>query len=240
MSNTQSTTPKEKTDLTAAVMKRMLQVVFTMLLQAAILFISAGRLDWVMAWAYLGVYVGIVAVNAVVILPRNPELIAERGQTKENTKGWDKLLTSLIAIPTLGTLIVAGLQARYAWSPQLALTIQIAALAVVALSYGLVSWAMASNQFFSSTVRIQMDRGQTVAAGGPYRYVRHPGYVGMIAGSLATSLALGSLWALILGVLAACGYVIRTGLEDRMLQDELAGYAEYAQKVHYRLVPGVW
>jgi protein-S-isoprenylcysteine O-methyltransferase Ste14 len=240
MDNTQMTQPKEKIDLTAAVVKRMLQVVFTLSLQAAILFISAGRLDWAMAWAYLGVYAGIVAVNAVVILPKNPELIAERGQTNENTKGWDKVLTSLIAIPTLGTLIVAGLQVRYGWSPQLGWMIQLVGLVIVALGYGLVSWAMASNQFFSRTVRIQMDRGQTVATGGPYRSVRHPGYVGMIIYSFASPLALGSPWALIPAVLVVSGFVVRTGLEDKTLQEELDGYKEYAERVRHRLVPGVW
>jgi protein-S-isoprenylcysteine O-methyltransferase Ste14 len=240
MRNTQTTTPQERTDLTTAVMERMLQVVFTLSLQAAILFISAGRLDWAMAWAYLGVYAGIVAINAVVILPKSPELIAERGQTKENTKGWDKVLTSLIAIPTLGTLIVAGLQVRYGWSPQLGWMIQLVGLVIVALGYGLVSWAMASNQFFSRTVRIQMDRDQTVAAGGPYGYVRHPGYVGMMIYSFASPLALGSLWALIPAVLVVSGFVVRTGLEDKTLQEELDGYKEYAERVRHRLVPGVW
>jgi protein-S-isoprenylcysteine O-methyltransferase Ste14 len=240
MRNTQTTTPKEKTDLTAAVMKRMLQVVFTMLLQAAILFVSAGRLDWLMAWAYLGVYVGIVAVNAVVILPKNPELIAERGQTKENTKSWDRALTTLITIPTLVMLIMAGLQVRYEWSPQLGWMVQLVGLVIVALGYGLVSWAMASNPFFSSTVRIQADRGQTVASDGPYRYVRHPGYVGMMIYSFASPLALGSLWALILAVLVVSGFVVRTALEDKILIAELPGYAEYAQRVRYRLIPGIW
>jgi protein-S-isoprenylcysteine O-methyltransferase Ste14 len=239
-----ATTPvkqsNEKPDLTVAIVRRLIQVGVGALIQTAILFISAGRLNWAMAWAYLGVYLGIVAINALVILPKNPELIAERGQTKENIKGWDKLLTNLIAIPMLGTLIVAGLQTRYEWSPQLGLAIQIAALAVVALGYGLASWAMASNPFFSRTVRIQMDRGQTVASGGPYRYVRHPGYVGTIVTALTTPLALGSLWALILGGLSALLMVVRTVLEDKMLLDELDGYKEYARRVRYRLAPGIW
>jgi protein-S-isoprenylcysteine O-methyltransferase Ste14 len=186
------------------------------------------------------VYVGIVAVNAVVILPKNPELIAERGQTKEDTKSWDKLLTTLITIPTLIMLIIAGLQVRYGWPPQLDWMIQLVGLVVVALGYGLVSWAMASNPFFARTVRIQMDRGQTVAAGGPYRYVRHPGYVGMMTYSFASPLALGSLWALIPAVLVVSGFVVRTALEDKTLQAELDGYKDYAARVHYRLLPGVW
>jgi protein-S-isoprenylcysteine O-methyltransferase Ste14 len=186
------------------------------------------------------VYVGIVTVNAVVILPKNPELIAERGQTKENTKSWDKVLTTLITISTLVMLIIPGLQVRYGWSPRLGWTIQLVGLVVVALGYGLVSWAMASNPFFARTVRIQMDRGQTVASGGPYRYVRHPGYIGMMIYSCASPLALGSLWALIPAVLVVSGFVVRTALEDKTLRAELDGYKGYAARVRYRLLPGVW
>ena len=237
MDNTQMTQPKEKTDLTAAVVKRMLQVVFTMLLQAAILFVASGRLDWVWAWAYLGVGVGIVAINALV-LP--PELIAERGQTKEDTKSWDKVLGILLITPTLGTLIVAGLDKRFGWSLPLAVVVHLVALIFYALAQGLFTWAMASNKFFSGTVRIQKERGHTVASGGPYRYVRHPGYVGYIASWIATSLALGSLWALIPAGLVMGLMVVRTALEDKTLQAELDGYKDYAARVRYRLLPGVW
>ena len=229
--------PNEKSDLTSRVRKRMLQVVIQTLLIAAILFISSGRLDWVWAWAYLGVSVGIVVINASV-LP--PELIAERGQIKEDTKGWDKVLGALIGIPTLGTVIVAGLDERFEWSPQLALAIQVIALVFYALAQGLFTWAMASNKFFSTAVRIQMDRSHTVASGGPYRYVRHPGYVGYITSWLATSLTLGSLWALIPAGLTMCLMVVRTALEDRTLLEELDGYQDYAARVRYRLLPGVW
>jgi protein-S-isoprenylcysteine O-methyltransferase Ste14 len=99
---------------------------------------------------------------------------------------------------------------------------------------------MASNKFFSTAVRIQMDRSHTVASGGPYRYVRHPGYVGYIISWFATSLALGSLWALILVGLVMCLFVIRTALEDKTLLEELDGYQDYAKQVRYRLLPGIW
>ena len=229
--------PNGKSDLASRVRKRMLQVVIQTLLIAAILFIASGRLDWVWAWAYLGVGVGILAINASV-LP--PELIAERGQIKEDTKGWDKVLGAFIGIPTLGTVIVAGLDKRYGWSPQLALAIQVIALVFYALAQGLFTWAMASNKFFSGTVRIQKERGHAVASGGPYRYVRHPGYVGYITSWIATSFALGSLWALIPAGLVMCLMVVRTALEDRTLLEELDGYKEYTKRVRYRLLPGVW
>ena len=229
--------PNAKSDLTSEVRKRMLQVVVQFLILAAILFIASGRLDWVWAWAYLGVGVGIVAINALG-LP--PELIAERGQIKEDTKSWDKVLGILLITPTLGTLIVAGLDKRFEWSLPLAVVVHLVALIFYALAQGLFTWAMASNKFFSGTVRIQKERGHTVASGGPYRYVRHPGYVSYIASWIATSLALGSLWALIPAGLVMGLMVVRTALEDKTLQAELDGYKDYAAQVRYRLLPGVW
>jgi protein-S-isoprenylcysteine O-methyltransferase Ste14 len=229
--------PNGESDLTSRVRKRMLQVVIQTLLIAAILFIASGRLDWGWAWAYLGVGVGILFINASV-LP--PELIAERGQIKEDTKGWDRLLAPLLILPTLGTLIVAGLDERFGWSPQLTVAIQVIALIVFALAQGLFSWAMASNKFFSGTVRIQEERAHAVATGGPYQYVRHPGYVGYIASWIATSLTLGSLWALFPAGLVMCLMVVRTALEDKTLLEELDGYQDYARRVRYRLLPGVW
>jgi protein-S-isoprenylcysteine O-methyltransferase Ste14 len=99
---------------------------------------------------------------------------------------------------------------------------------------------MASNRFFSSVVRIQTDRGHTVATGGPYRFVRHPGYVGMMVSALGTTILLGSLWAFIPATLLIGLIIFRTALEDRTLQNELEGYKEYAARVRYRLLPGVW
>ncbi|MBU0705191.1 MAG: isoprenylcysteine carboxylmethyltransferase family protein [Chloroflexi bacterium] len=220
------------------IVKRGIQVVVQFLILAALLFVSAGRLDWVWAWAYLGVGVGILIIN-VLVMP--PELIAERGRTdRGGVKGWDRLISSLIAIPSLGLPIVAGLDERFGWSPQLALMLHLIGLAFIALGQGLFTWGMTANKFFSTAVRIQEERGHTVASEGPYRYVRHPGYVGYIIALFATALALGSLWALVPAVLATCLFVVRTALEDKTLQEELAGYKEYAQRVRYRLLPGVW
>lgn len=229
--------PNGKSDLTRKIRKRMLQVVVQFLILAAILFISSGRLDWVWAWAYLGVGVGILVINLLVM---SPELIAERSEIKEDVKGWDRVLGIFIGVLTLGALVVIGLDARFGWSPRLAWTIQVGGLVIWTLGQGLFSWAMASNVFFSGAVRIQMERDHTVATGGPYRYVRHPGYVGYIISWLATSLALGSLWGLIPAGLVMCLMVVRTALEDGVLQEELDGYKEYAGQVPYRLLPGIW
>jgi protein-S-isoprenylcysteine O-methyltransferase Ste14 len=229
--------PGEELTLSRGVFKRMRQVVVTYVVLGAILFAASGRLGWVWAWAYLGASLVILVINVIVV---PAELIAERGQPRENVKRWDRVLTSVAGLPTLGIPIVAGLDERFGWSPPVALVVHLLGLAVFVLGQGLFTWAMASNKYFSTLVRIQMDRHHTVATGGPYRYVRHPGYTGYSVFSFGTSLALGSLWALIPAGLVACLLVVRTALEDRTLQEELAGYREYARRVRYRLLPGIW
>ncbi len=228
-------------DVTGGLIRRMIQVDFTFLIQAACLFLSSGRLDWVWAWAFLGVGVGILVFNLLVVMPKNLEMVAERGRVKEDAKTWDKWLALLISvIGPLSTWIVAGLDVRWGWSPPLHWAVHIVALVLVTLGYLMFSWAMMSNKFFSGVVRIQKDRGHTVATGGPYRYVRHPGYVGWILLSLTTPLALGSWWALIPAILSVGLTIVRTALEDQTLQEELPGYREYAQQTRYRLLPGIW
>ncbi len=101
-------------------------------------------------------------------------------------------------------------------------------------------WARYVNDYFSSVARIQLDRGQTVCKKGPYRFVRHPGYVGGILYGLATPLVLGSIWALIPQTIAVLLLIWRTGKEDQMLRDELSGYLDYCQETTSRLVPSVW
>lgn len=230
----------EQTDLKRAVRRRLMQICAQYALVAVILFASAGQLDWPMAWAFLCVNVGILAINAAVLLPRNPELIAERGQMKKDAKAWDKWLAVPMTLFLLAVLVVAGLDRRFGWTPELGLPVQIAALALVGLSQGLFTWAMTSNKFFSSVVRIQKERGHTVVSSGPYRYIRHPGYAGSIVTLLTMPPAVGSLYALIPAGLAILSFVVRTVLEDRTLQAELDGYQEYVERVRYRLVPGVW
>lgn len=229
----------EQTGISHGVMKRLLQLVLSGIVLAVVMFASAGRADWWQAWAYLAIFCGAIVFNGLFVLGKDPELIAERGETKENTKGWDKVVSDLITGVTLLTLIVAGLDVRFGWSST-ALAVSVAGLLLVVAGYAIVSWAMAANRFFARVVRIQDERGHEVCSSGPYRFVRHPGYVGMIAYSIATPFALGSWWAMIPALCIVFGFVIRAALEDRTLRAELPGYAEYAGRVRYRLVPGAW
>jgi protein-S-isoprenylcysteine O-methyltransferase Ste14 len=233
--------PQTASDTAAAIRRRLAQVSFVMVAQAAVLFLSSGRLRWRAAWAYLAAYLGVIGATALLILPRYPELIAERGRVGKNAKGWDKLLAPAVSLlGPVATLLVAGLDARFGWSRPMARGIQAAAFGLSALGYAMTSWAMVSNRFFSGLVRIQEDRGHTVASGGPYRFVRHPGYVGMATFTLATPLLLGSRQALVPAALTVAALVLRTALEDRTLRRELDGYESYARQVHHRLLPGIW
>jgi protein-S-isoprenylcysteine O-methyltransferase Ste14 len=230
----------ERPRVITGVLKRMFQVFGNLLVVAVLLFAASGRLGWVWAWVYVGVGAAILVVNALVILPTTPELAAERSRVAENTKGWDRVAVVLIFVSGAGIFLVAGLDERFGWSPDLAMVIHVAALVVTILAQALFIWAMASNRFFAKTVRIQEERAHTVASGGPYRFVRHPGYAANIVTMFAVSLLLGSLWALIPAALSALAFIVRTALEDRTLLNELEGYREYAQQTHSRLLPGVW
>ena len=164
----------------------------------------------------------------------------ERSKLQSGTKAWDKVIAPLIAgLLPLATLVVAALDARFAWS---AVAWPYQAAGFVALPLGILTMirAMAANRFFAATVRIQKEREHRVVSDGPYATVRHPGYVGLIVYMLGTPLALGSRYAMIPAGLCAALVVLRTALEDRTLQHELDGYAEYAQQVRWRLVRRVW
>lgn len=204
-----------------------------------ILFTSAGRMDWSMGWAALGIY---SAISVAAIFLSDPELVQERSQVRLGTQRRDMVLAGvsfLFFYPF--TLAVAGVDVgRFGWSPSLPLAVQLLALAVFALGNGLGLWAVVTNRYFSTFVRIQEERGQAVVRKGPYRYVRHPGYTGTVIAAVILPIALGSLWALIPATVGAVGFVVRTLLEDRTLVEELRGYREYADQVRYRLVPGIW
>jgi protein-S-isoprenylcysteine O-methyltransferase Ste14 len=222
-------------------LKRLLKAFILFVLLGCLLFLTSGQVDWVMAWIFLIGFIAGLFVTSMMLGSNREELIQERFTAHEDAKGWDKILSTSYSYLTLFiTLPVAGLDRRFRWSLESNLLLQIISLIIALVGYVLIIWAMASNRFFSRIVRIQKDRGHSVISTGPYRYVRHPGYVGMFLFALMTPLTLGSLWALIPGGLAACVILMRTALEDRTLLEELEGYDEYAQQIRSRLIPGVW
>jgi len=219
------------------VLRRVGQMVFFDTLIALLLLLPAGSVRWLYGWIYIGLMVAIQLVGACFI---PLDVLAERGSKKENSEKWDKLITRLLLASFLGIYLVAGLDFRGHWSGELALAWHIFGGILFLLGCGLEMWAMAANRFFSSAVRIQSERGHEVCSSGPYQFVRHPGYAGMILYFGISPLFLGSLWALIPAMVTAALFVIRSRLEDRTLQSKLPGYKEYAERVRYRLLPGVW
>lgn len=220
-----------------ALLRRALQIAVQFVVLAGITFLAAGTLRWPWAWLYLAAG-GVVLLANFALLP--PDLIQERATARENVKTWDRWLGAAMLVGTLALLVVAGLDKRFSWTAAYADAIHAAALAVWLLGQGLFTWAMTSNHYFSTRVRIQKERGQQVATGGPYRYVRHPGYVGAILYTTTIPIILGSLWGLIPALLVAVLFVVRTRWEDQTLQSELEGYGDYAQRTRYRLLPGIW
>ena len=233
--------PGKSPAVLAGIIKRLLTLAIFLVFNAILLFFAAGRLQWTWAWVFLGICLLSVAINGAFLLRRSPETIAERGRGLEQTKDWDRpvstgfFLSLYVALP-----LVSGLDARFGWSGEIGTAIHISGAVLVALGLELAGWALIANAYFSTAVRIQTERGHAVCRSGPYRFVRHPGYVGFMLQSLGTPVLLGSWWALIPGVVAVAFGVIRTSLEDRMLQAELPGYTDFARDVRYRLLPGVW
>ena len=209
------------------------------LLFAALLMLPAGRSDWTLGWIYVGLLFAQVSSHWASLLRWNPELIDRRMRFGKGTKTWDKVWAGLFSPVMLAIYVVAGFDARDGVS-SLPTGLWFVGLALFVPSVALVGWSMVVNPFFEKTVRIQTDRGQYVIDTGPYAYVRHPGYAGFLAWILGTPLLLASAWAFVPALLSVLGLVVRTALEDRTLRAELAGYPEYAARVRYRLIPGVW
>jgi protein-S-isoprenylcysteine O-methyltransferase Ste14 len=206
----------------------------------ATLFVSAGTAAWWQGWAALAVMLGWTAGMGAVILTSSPELLAERLGPRKGAKGWDILIMSAIGLLQLARYVAAGLDRRNAWTAGLPPFVQVEALVLCVLGQALMVWATASNRFFSQIVRVQTDRGHSVATGGPYRFLRHPGYAGSLVFELAVAVLLGSWPAMVMSVATSALLVVRTALEDGTLRRELPGYPDYARRVRFRLLPGIW
>jgi protein-S-isoprenylcysteine O-methyltransferase Ste14 len=224
--------------------KTVIRFVFTTIFMLGILFLAAGKWNWWEAWAYAAMTMITLLSSRAILILKSPDLAQERAASadqKEGVKPWDKILMPLTAmyLPIL-SWVVAGLDERFGWSPDLPNAVQITALVVLFLGSSIGTWAMITNRFFSSHVRIQSDRGHTVVNTGPYRFLRHPGYAGGVLSWLAAPVYFSSWWLIIPTILAIIASIVRTNLEDQTLVEELPGYAAYAEEVPYRLFPGIW
>ena len=233
MTNQESTVGKEELEG-----KLIFKSIFFFALIIAITFIGAGRIDYWQGWIYNGLNI-IFLLLSYFLLPR--ELIEERLKPKEGMKKWDKIY-SIVSIPVYFAILIISILdgGRFDWEPRIPILVVIIGVVVYTIGQIIILWAKKVNKFFSTVVRIQKDRGQTVCKDGPYRFVRHPGYLGGLLYNIVTPFVLSSFWGLIPAVIAVVLLFIRTYLEDKTLQRELEGYTDYTNEARYRLLPGIW
>lgn len=197
--------------------------------------------SWWQAWSYFSLtFVGFVASRAVVGR-RHPDLLRERANVLDqpDVKGWDRWLAPAVAFGSVLPAVIAGLQRL--WRPAaFGVPANLAGVGLIVAGYLLGTLAMWHNRFFSGHVRIQRDRDHQVVSSGPYRWIRHPGYTGSLLALAGQPLLLDSTWSWVGVAVVVVLTVVRTGLEDRTLRQELPGYADYAQRVRQRLIPWLW
>jgi protein-S-isoprenylcysteine O-methyltransferase Ste14 len=220
--------------------RRIVQLVAFLVIWSILGFASAGTFDGLRAWIYLALLAGGFTVAAVVVFKTNPHVIAERGKLHADTKFFDKITIAIYTLLLFTTPVIAGFDAVwFRWSSMPFASVYVGAvLYVVPLIPS--GWAMAVNAYLETGVRLQQDRGQRVFTSGPYRFVRHPMYVGVILNQFAAPQVLGSRWAYAPALAIVVLFIVRTVVEDRTLLNELPGYKESAEHTHYRLLPGVW
>jgi protein-S-isoprenylcysteine O-methyltransferase Ste14 len=207
---------------------------------AGFLFLGAWKLAYWQGILYLALALVGTTVNHLLV-PADSDLTVERARGAKSGEAWDRRLLGWMSLASIATFVTAGLDSgRFGWSGRVPLAVTVAGAVLMLFGQVLFALAKRENAFFSSTVRIQTDRGHEVCETGPYRVVRHPGYLGMFLSLVAFPLVTNSYWAFLPTVFAAGLLLTRTALEDRFLTRELPGYAEYAARVRWRIVPGVF
>ncbi len=221
-------------------MKTVFKITSIVVLFFIAFFWIAGKVGWTRGWLFAALLAIGQGASAIYIWKRDPALLKRRGEMGEGVKTWDKILLGLFGLTYSAILVLAALDERYGWS-EMSGWLWLTGVMMYLFFVVVLTWAMAVNTHFEKFVRIQEDRGHRVIETGPYGIIRHPGYLATIVGFvLATPLLLGSWWSFIPAFLAVFCLVVRTALEDRVLHKELAGYKEYAHRVRYRLLIGVW
>jgi protein-S-isoprenylcysteine O-methyltransferase Ste14 len=206
----------------------------------ALVFLPAGRIDWAPGWIFLSVLVSTFALSALLLARLNPVIYRARSRFQRGTEKWDLALLAFM-LPAFGAEIpLATLDAgRMGWS-DVPRSVVLAGYALLIAGIAATTWAQAVNPFFEPGVRIQREREQRAITSGPYKFIRHPGYAAAIAMFVGIPLALASWWALLPAAPATALLIVRTSWEDRLLRAELAGYADYARRTRFRLLPGLW
>ncbi len=222
--------------------KMILRSLFGMVLVAAQLFLPAGTLAWPEGWAFLILFLGCSVATGFWLQATDPDLLAARMKSpfSADQRPRDRIIIAILMLVFWGWLVFMPLDAkRFGWSHMPFWAELLGAALILVAFYG---WflVLGANSFAAVTVRVQAERGQTVISNGPYAVVRHPMYGFALLFMIGTPLLLGSFWGLALLPLLVPLLALRTLGEEAVLRDGLAGYRDYAERVRFRLVPGVW
>ncbi|MGI5847428.1 MAG: methyltransferase family protein [Candidatus Cryptobacteroides sp.] len=230
-----------KNKLTKSGVRAFLAPLRWIIVTGLIFFLASGEINILRAWIYIGIYAVGGLIVGVIVAKKSPELLNNRGKVQEGTKQFDKyILLTYFLFAIVITPFVAGIDRRLNLIEILPFFYLYVGIILYIFSTIFSIWPMLHNPFFEGTVRIQEEKNHTVINTGPYKIVRHPGYLGMLMGSIALPLALGSVLALIPLFIMIVLIFIRTYYEDTILKKELTGYSEYCKEVQYRLIPFVW
>ena len=221
--------------------KIIVRLVIGFLFIIAFLFGTAGTFSWPEAWLYIIIQFSFSTTLSIWLKKNNPELLKDRMTfMKKSAKSWDKAIM-IGTIPFfIALLIIPGLDAvRYQWS-QVSFALKTISFIVIIASLALVSWVRKEDAYHSTVGEMPKEQQHKLITTGPYKYVRHPIHLGVIALFFCLPIALGSLYGLIPAAFLVIAIIIRTHLENKTFHKELPGYKEYAKKTKYRLLPGIW
>ena len=220
----------------------LLVLIADFLVIVGLLFVPAGTIGWLAGWVFLALFCGITLLTVRMLVREDPELLGERMSSplQRNQPLWDKVLLPALLLLFVAWFILMPLDAvRFGW-PEVPVWLRALGALGVVLSYYGMYLTFRENAHLYPVVKLQEERGQRVVTTGPYRYVRHPMYACALVFFAATALLLGSWLGLLVSLILIALIILRTALEDRMLLSGLAGYAEYARTVTYRLIPHIW
>jgi protein-S-isoprenylcysteine O-methyltransferase Ste14 len=221
--------------------KLLLQNLIWIVAIGALLFVSAGTLHWPAAWVFLGTNAILGLGCGLWLAKTDPALLAERMRPtmQDGQPAADKKFMLAFGFAALIWLITIGLDRRLHGS-DVPLALQTLGFAMLLLCTGFIMWVLRENSFAAPVVKVQAERGHHVVSTGPYAFVRHPMYSGIVLFFIGVPLLLGSWWGVVLSPLFVVLFAIRSRIEERALIAGLPGYADYAARVRYRLLPGLW
>jgi len=227
--------------LTKSGIKAFLAPIRWIIITGLVFFLASGEINNLRVWIYIGVYVIGGLIIGILLYRKSPKLLNDRGKMQEGTKQFDKyIILTYFLFAIIITPLIAGIDKRFYLSDVLPFYCLYAGIILYIISAIFSTWPMLHNPFFEGTVRIQKDKNHIVVNTGPYKIVRHPGYLGMFLGSISLPLALGSVLAFIPLFIMIILVFVRTYYEDTTLQKELTGYPGYCKEVKYRLIPFIW